>query len=158
MSLAIEVKAIKPKNMNVSAFRQSVERGLDSGAKVIKSSFEETTATFRRKPPVRIRARLAYRLIWVDDEIYGYISKGTPIRWAIMSKDWRSKTKPGRLRPGPGRGRVVVAGRRRMQKLGIPARPGIKGRKFDKQIIKRDKSKVQKGVDKEIKSAAGRVF
>jgi len=45
-----------------------------------------------------------------------------------------------------------------MQQRGIGPRPGIKGRKFDQQIAKRDASGVQRGIEKEIKDAANKVF
>jgi hypothetical protein len=158
MSISIGVKAIKPKDLNVAAFERAVERGLDSGAKTVKASFEETMTTFRRKFPVKINSKTGFRFIWVDGEIYSYVSEGTSIRWALMSRDWRSKTRPGRIPPGAGRGRVVIAGRRAMMARGIQPRRGIEGRKFDKQIAKRDAPGVQRGLDREIARAAAQAF
>lgn len=158
MSMVITVKAIKPKELNVKAFERAVEKGLDKSAKIIEKSFEETMRTFRKKFPVLIKDDKFSRLIWVDGETYSYLNFGTSIRWALMTGNWKSKTKPGRIGSGPGRGRVIVAGRRAMTRRGIRPRPGIKARHFDKQIVKRDGPKVQKPIDSEIDKAAKNAF
>lgn len=158
MPQAFEVRPIKPKDLNVAAFNDAVERGLDEGAKRIKRAFGETQSTFKRKAPVIIQKGRQVRLIWVDSETYGYLSRGTKVRWALMSGDWQSKTRPGRFKPGPGRGRVVIAGRRAMQRRGIGPRPGIKARNYPQQVIKREGKKVQAGISAQIGKAAKKAF
>ena len=158
MASAIQVKVIKPKAMNVNVFRRAVDKSLDEGAKVIDKSFAGTMTTFKRKFPIVVKKGKSKRIIWVDSDIYFYVSAGTRIRWALMSSDWKSKTRPGRLKPGSGGGRVVVAGRRYMQRKGIPPRPGIRARNFDKQIVKRDGPKIQKLFDRNIAQAARQAY
>lgn len=154
----ISLKPIKPKNLNTKAFEAGVNKGLDRIAKLIQGDFNETQRTFKRKFPVKIDKGDYWRLIFVDSDIYGYVSRGTRIRWALMSRDWRSKTAPGRFSPGPGRGRVVIAGRGAMQARGIRPRPGIKARKFDEQIVARDTKQAQRILDGEIIKAANKAF
>lgn len=71
------------------------------------------------------------KFIWLDE--------GTRIRWAVMSSDWRSKTKPGSFRTGRGNGRVIIAGRRAMTNRNIAPRPGIKARNWTSTLQKRRK-------------------
>ncbi len=158
MGNTIQLRAIKPKRLKVDVFEKGVNKGLDRIAKLIEGDFNETQRTFKRKFPVEIDKGDGWRLIFVDSDIYSYVSRGTRIRWALMSRDWQSKTAPGRFRPGPGRGRVVIAGRGAMQRRGIAARPGIKARKFDEQIVKKDTRQAQRILDGEIAKASKKAF
>ena len=62
-----------------------------------------------------------------DDQVYFWLDKGTSVRRAVMSKDWQSKTTPGSLQSGPGRGRVVFISK----KINLP---GIEARDFSGKI------------------------
>jgi len=61
-----------------------------------------------------------------------WLDEGTRIRWALMSGNWRSKTRPGSFSAGRGAGRVVIAGRRAMMARNIRPRPGIEARNWSK--------------------------
>ncbi len=65
-----------------------------------------------------------------------YLEEGTEIRWALMSGDWRSKTRRARLRSGGGSGRVLIAGRKAMSKRNIRPRPGIDARNWRAEVIR----------------------
>ena len=62
-----------------------------------------------------------------DDQVYYWLDKGTSVRRAVMSPDWQSKTKPGSLQSGTGRGRVVFISK----KINLP---GIEARDFSNDI------------------------
>ena len=66
-------------------------------------------------------------LTGTDDKIFGWLDRGTPVRYAIMSPDFVAKTKPGSLRSEAGRGRVIFVSRKH-------PRPGIQARNFSKRI------------------------
>lgn len=57
-----------------------------------------------------------------------WVDKGTAVRYAQLSRDWESKTAPGRRVPTEGRGRVLYIDR------GV-AWPGIEARRFSKDIV-----------------------
>jgi hypothetical protein len=65
-----------------------------------------------------------------------WLERGTSIRWAVMSRGWRSKTRRAILSSGKGRGRVVIAGKRAMRKRGIAPRPGIKARNWRAEVVR----------------------
>jgi len=65
---------------------------------------------------------------------WGWLEEGTRIRWAVMSKDWRSKTRRAWLASRRGRGRVVIAGKRAMMARNIRPRPGIEPRNWIAEV------------------------
>jgi hypothetical protein len=95
--------------------------------------FKQTVSTWNHKPvfgkEVKVTGSSFTADIGTSDRIYMFISGGTRVRRALLSRDWVSKTQPGRLQAGPGRGRVIRISKKINE-------PGIKARKFDEQIKK----------------------
>lgn len=160
------VKAIKPKKLRTQPFRREIQKALKAEAEKLKREFRKTTKTWRRKPkftqlaPVRgvEHTGEAAVLVGTDDPIYRYLDQGTRIRWAVMSRDWQSKTSPRMIGSRPGRGRVVIAGKRAMLKRGIRPRPGIKAREFAKTIQKLRERPFKRRMEQAMKRAAEQVF
>jgi hypothetical protein len=162
----VSVTAIKPAKMDPKVYTRALNKAVREYADtVLRKEFDSTQATFRKKFPIVVkdnsnRERVAWACI-VEGEIYFYISEGTSIRWALMSSNWRSKTRPspGGLKAGAGRGRVVIAGRRAMTARGIAPRPGIKGRKFPERIVRKlGVRSFKRGVDEAIEIASQDLF
>lgn len=65
-----------------------------------------------------------------------WLERGTSVRWALMSRNWQSKTMPGYLGSGGNPGRVVIVGKRAMMKRRIAPRPGIKPRNWIAEVVK----------------------
>lgn len=63
------------------------------------------------------------------DKPFFFVDEGTSVRRALLSRDWQSKTTPGSLQSGPGRGRVVAISK----KFNFP---GITARDFSGQVAK----------------------
>lgn len=82
------------------------------------------------KPKVRYAGGNASVEIRVNDRIFKFLDEGTKIRWALMSRDWISKTRPGVYKSGSGRGYVRMRG---SSKMPFP-RPGIKARNWTKRM------------------------
>ena len=121
----------------------------------LTDDFNETQKTFRRKFDVETqdkssRSRVAYDA-FIDEPIYFFLSGGTAVRYATMSPDWKSKTQPGRLGAGAGRGRVLFVNKRR-------PRPGIKPRKFPEQIVKKEERPFERAVKEAIAAGVKVVF
>ena len=74
-----------------------------------------------------------------------WLEGGTKIRWAVMSSDWRSKTRRAWLNSRRGRGNVVIAGKRAMMARNIKPRPGIKPRNWIAEVNK-ERSRKFKGL------------
>jgi hypothetical protein len=79
-----------------------------------------------------------------DDQVYFYLDRGTQVRRAVMSLDWQSKTRPGSLQSGPGRGRVVFISK----KISLP---GIKARNFSGNITATIERELEPTFNKNIK-------
>jgi hypothetical protein len=135
-----QIKVIKAKKMNIPQVKRELEREAKNQAKIVEKKYKETTSTWQGEKPkfesiidvggseIAILTgptgsnEAVNKFVWLDE--------GTSIRWALMSSNWRSKTKPGKLRSGRGKGSVVIAGRRAMQRRNIRPRPGIKARNW----------------------------
>lgn len=134
-----QVKVIKAKKMNIRQVRRELEKEAKNQAKIVEKKYADTTSTWQGDKPkfesiIEVQNDISIltgpvgsgeavnKFVWLDE--------GTSIRWAVMSNNWRSKTSPGRLRSGRGRGGVVIAGRRAMQRRNIRPRPGIKARNW----------------------------
>ena len=71
--------------------------------------------------------------------VWQLLDQGTRVRFMQLSPDWQSKTAPGQLRSGPGRGK----------KLGIDKEapePGIRARKFGETVAKEMKGDADRSV------------
>lgn len=113
---------------------------LGKWAKRIQSDFEATSDSWQDHNPVfSIKTRFAGGniriLITTGDEVWGYLNRGTNIRWAVMSPDFLPKTRKHSLQSFPGRGGAVLRGQRAMTAAGVPPRPGIEAREWNKVVM-----------------------
>jgi hypothetical protein len=65
-----------------------------------------------------------------------YLEEGTKIRWAVMSKGFRPKTRRAFLGSSKGKGGAVIAGKRAMMARNIRPRPGIQARNWLAEVNK----------------------
>lgn len=142
-----QVKAIKPKKMRIDQVRLELLNALRKEGKEVKALYEQTTSTWKGDKPkfesliglTRNDATVVTGPTGSDKAVnkFRWLDEGTSKRWAVMSSNWSSKTKPGSLKSSSGSGRVVVVGKRRMKQ----PRPGIKARKWTEQIHKQRRKK-----------------
>lgn len=102
--------------------------------------FQNTTRTWVNRPsfePVKTPRGWAVGI----DPIYPwkYVDEGTRVRRAIMSRDWKSKTKSNVITSYAGRGRVVFISR----KVNLP---GIQARNFRDIIMRRIQARAARAV------------
>lgn len=108
-----------------------IDEGVGELAREVLGLYQQTTRTWNHQPTFEVQRESTARWrVSTDDEIYGYLDRGTRVRRALMSRDWRSKTKPNVIASYSGRGRVLFISRR----LSLP---GIKARNFSKRIRER---------------------
>lgn len=151
MSIQIVKKPIPiKKRFNTEGIRNSMMAILDSAANEVKKDLESITGTWTHKVDFRVEVRIfggdAVARITTRDKIFHFINEGTRVRYALMSPDWKSKTAPGRLRSGSGRGRVLYIGKRkpwRKSRKRWP-RPGIKARAYMTDAQRRATRKFQR--------------
>jgi len=161
------LKSIKPQRLKVDAIRLELLNALRSEAAAIKKEYRKTVQSWDDPPSFDDAISLAKgdavalvgptgsqqqvnKFLWLD--------KGTRIRWALMSRNWRSKTRPGQLNSGPGSGRVIIAGRRAMQSRNIQPRPGIEARNWTDIIAQRRRRPFQRAMVKAIQRGARKAF
>lgn len=139
----LQVKGIKPQKMKLDNVRKELLKAAEAEGKEVQKLYGQAVATWQGDKPdfetlIDVTGRDVQVLTGPNGsqealKKFKFLDEGTRIRWALMSRDWKSKTKPGSLRSGRGRGRVVVAGKRHMRR----PRPGIKARKWTETIAKR---------------------
>ena len=149
------LKAITPKidarKLEKLIVRKASERMNEFQSLLVKD-FQSTVKDWKKKPDFDEKKVVDSNRVVVevstDNEIYYYVSHGTRIRYATMSQGFQAKTSPKRIPSRRGRGGMLYVSKKR-------PRPGIEGRKFDKQIKnKREKTfaRIMKGKLREISS------
>lgn len=115
----------------------------------IQKEMKSATRTWQHKPDFPIEFRYLQWKMWIQVAPQGknrdkwkFVSRGTRVRHAQMSPDFKAKTRPGSLRSSAGRGGVVRVSR-------AFHGPPIEAREFEEQII--DKH------ERSIRAEAGRV-
>jgi hypothetical protein len=147
--LKIVIQPLGKIQVDLKAFEKELRAQMEKEIESMLASFELTTSTWSHKPKfrryLRVTSNEIYMSITTDDDIYRYVSEGTRVRRAIMSKDWRSKTRVNVLTPGAGAGKMVFVSKK-------VNRPGIKARRYPQNIWKNR----QKRFKADIQAAIGR--
>lgn len=162
IAMAFKLKVKRPKAFNKQGFTTSLIDGYKSLAKDITKDFDKTVSTWTHKPKFsvlvqstaqQIEAHFSYQDSEGGGKRYTYLDEGTRVRYALMSRDWISKTKPSigsgagvHLSSGAGRGHVVVIRRDR-------PRPGIKARGWTKAIAEKWKRSIKSDMEKHLSKA-----
>lgn len=153
------VKQIKPARFKQEVFNKEFDAALDELAKAIKEEFEKTTATWKNKPVFKIIKQVGPAsielLVATDDEIYGYVSRGTRehiiepknANVLVFPSESTPKTMPGVLGSGPGSsgGDTIYAA--------YVLHPGIKARKFEEAVKKKFNRRYKRRMEKALRDA-----
>lgn len=170
MSTVFLVKGIKPSRLSIDAYRLEILNQLRAEGRTQKKELDKTTKTWRgekpkfetlvglERPPGSASVltgpsgsdKAVNKWVWLNE--------GTRIRWALMSKDWKSKTRPRWFGSGRGGGRVVIAGKRAMMRRGIRPRPGIKARGWTPDLQKRRRRPFTRGMVGAMQRASRKAF
>jgi len=164
--VAISFKAIKPQRLKVDGIRLELLNELRKEGKDHRKSLDKTTSSWSgEKPKMESVISLTGKDATVISGPTGsgsdkwlYLDEGTKIRWALMSGDWKSKTKSGTFKSGRGAGRAVIVGKRAMQRRGIRPRPGIKARGWSAMLTKQRKKPFQRRIIKSMQRGASKMF
>jgi hypothetical protein len=155
--MAWVIKGIKQKKMNLKWVRLYLLNALDKEGRLHVREYKKTTSSWKgAKPRFNFTKSLAGGNAQVLSGVEGggkgawkwhWLDQGTAIRWALMSKDWKSKTRPGYFGSGSGAGMVLLKGRGEMMRFGhMMPRPGIKAREWTQTLGKRRKRPFQRAV------------
>lgn len=127
------VRAIIPKPLDVAAMLATLATGVQIEGEIINREYQKTTRTWKNKPEHDIIFKQTKQKISslniTDNKIYFFLHGGTKVRYAVLSRDWVSKTTPRFIGSGTGRGRVLFVSKKH-------PRPGIEAREWTDVIAK----------------------
>jgi hypothetical protein len=140
MTLKFKMRFIKPGTLEYKSISRELRNQLWKESIEIKRQYKLCVSTFHEKSKF-VNEKVpsekdAIVRVWTDDPRFLWLDKGTKIRWALMSGDWQSKTRPHWVGAGRGKGRAVLVGKRAFRKRGLAPRPGIEARHFTEDILK----------------------
>ena len=171
--MVVLFKEIKPSRLRVDALRLELLNAIRKVGRATRREFEATTKNWKHQVKFEMMISLKdgpTALVTTDDKIYGYVDEGTgkaaghisykyPIFAGIYTGKSkkkvlafpsvsRPKTRPGSLKSGVGhRGKVDVA-------VPYVEHPGIKPRRFSKQIKKKMQPRFKREMERAMVRAA----
>jgi len=105
VSVVVSLKAIKPKPLRVDAIRLELLNELRKEGAVQRKELKKTVKTWRGETPefeslIGLERKAGGSAMVVTGPTgskkavskWEWLNSGTRIRWAVMSRDWRSKT------------------------------------------------------------------
>ena len=157
-NIEIKLTPITPsraKILDKKTLLRDLDKALRDTARTVKGDFNRTTKTWNRKPKFKIRGPRETALkreimISTNDEIYGYVTRGTrphlipktpkKVGSLAFGTKFKAKTKPRII----GSSKGFKGGKTAFAKQ--VKHPGSKPRDFDKEISKRRKRFLAKQV------------
>lgn len=136
--MPVLMKAIKPSRLKDDVFRLEALNQMRKTGRAIQRDYKRTTQTWEgAKPNFGLLISLAGDGPTILVEAQGgkgadkwnWLDKGTAVRYATMSSNWRSKTTPNTLRSVRGRGVMLFVSKKH-------PRPGIKARNWTVIIVR----------------------
>jgi hypothetical protein len=141
MAFGPRLEPIVPAPFDAKAFDRKLTRALLDVTKLIERDYASTVATWDEKPEFKTKFTINDKemsaFVHTTDNVYRFLHDGTSVRYAIMSKSFRPKTRVNRLTSEQGRG-----GRTHID-VHHP-QPGIQARNWTTRIIKIREKKIIK--------------
>lgn len=104
----------------------------------VKRDFHETVATWQDPAKFEVKVKYAggktFLSVTTLSDKWRWLNEGTQVRWALMNRNFRPKTAPGRWQSGPGAGDPEPQWRG--YSMGFP-QPGIEPRDWSGQAAER---------------------
>lgn len=128
--MAKVIRVIKPKKLNERELMKfadiAVHQVIDEAEKLFLRSVEHFTHPVVFKVKYNRTTRKVTGRVSTGDEIYKFLTRGTAVRYVVMSRDFISKTRPGVIPSRAGRGGVG--------RVAADPMPGIEARDYDKLV------------------------
>lgn len=134
----ILMKGVKPSKLKIDAVRLALLNEMRKAGTAVRRDYERTTRTWKGEKPefaqaVSLAGGGPQLLIVVQGpgaKKWFWLDKGTKVRYATMSADFKSKTVPRVLDSRAGKGRRLFVNKKR-------PRPGIEARMWTELIAKK---------------------
>lgn len=145
--MPVKAKVIFPKSVLADPRKvvRAVENALTGLAYNAKVDFDTTTQTWTDRPTFTIEKSPGKRVVATRSDIYRFVSRGTRVRYAVMTPGFRPKTRVGYLGSNKGVGGMAFVGK-------VPL-PGIQAREFEETVRKKAEKEapiiVQRAIDAE---------
>ena len=164
--MAILIKEIKPSRLKVDAMRLELLNAMRKVGTDVKKDYEKTTKTWKHKPKFEVSVSLKppgpTLIVETDDEIYGYVDKGTrphlifagiytgrsSKRALAFPSKFGAKTRPGVIGSSAGSSGGPTVIRPYVQ------HPGTKARGFEEAIAKIWTPKYKRQMERAMSRAA----
>lgn len=152
----MKFKVIKPKSFKPDVFKADFEKAMEYQVQSFSNNYKQSYKTWKHKPYFQSKVYSTQDEIigktWTSGKAskqnpYPFIERGTKVRRALLSFDWQSQTKPGRLASRMGRGKVVFISKK-------VNHPGIKARNFTGIILKTYKKRYPERMSQVLISSA----
>ncbi len=131
--------------MEPEKYLKALEGALNASAKAVKVDFDVTTQTWKNRPDFAIESKPGERVIATTSKIYRFLNRGTRVRYAVMTADFRAKTRTGYIGSNAGRGGLAFVSKKR-------PRPGIKAREFSKTILEKWRKRLPEQVRRALRA------
>jgi hypothetical protein len=164
----IQLRAIKPGKLRVDQIRLELLNALRHQGVEHQQRMRQTVKSWRGERPhfvsaISLRGGDAVIVTYPQgSELavnkWHWLEAGTRTRWAMMSTNWKSKTRPGSFRSGGGAGRVLFFGKKAFRRMGLKARPGIKPRKWTEQVRKERRRPFIRDMERAVSRGAKKAF
>lgn len=155
------IKGIRPKKLQVERIARTVLKAAEDEGREHQKILNQTTASWTGDKPkfeslTDVSGGSASVLTGPTGNTMGvkkwnWLNEGTRVRRAVMSRNWRSKTRPGSFSSGSGRGRVVFISKR-------ISRPGIKARGWTDKLTKQRHQPFTNRMIRAMRQAGGEAF
>lgn len=145
--MSIKVKPILPVKFKVKAITDELEKFVNEVTDDIEVDLKKPTRTWKKGVDFDKKITRSDKAIvgevTTDNKIYKFLNYGTDVRYAVMTQDFRSKTRPGVIASYPGRGGFSHFG----LAPGIEARNWIStlGTRYEKTLARRARPFLARG-------------
>ena len=156
--MKLSVIPIAPKQIfDLKKIEANIDSGLDDGARKVQGELGRNTTTWNHDVRFEIAREKGVRIIDTNDQIYQYVTNGTPAHpirarnapyLAFFRTGFRSKTRAGRL--GSSGGARATQNFRRMKQV---MHPGIQARNFEELTVKKWQKYIVKILETAIKNS-----
>lgn len=147
--MTFKAKVIFPEKvlLDPQAVVRVCENTLQGVALNVKVDFDVTTQTWNDRPTFTITKAPLKRVVATKSDIYRFVSRGTRVRFAVMTAGFRPKTRTGYIGSNIGKGGMAFLGKKPL--------PGIKARNFEPTIGKKWQKEMpaimQRAIDSEVR-------
>jgi len=154
--MVAKLNSIKATGIKSKKMLNRIRKAMKEQAKEIDKEFAKTYSTWEHKPRFKIKFRESSSKMIISitttgegssDNPYPFVERGTSVRYATMTSDFRPKSQRGIIGSGPGSGGILFINKN------MP-HDGIEAREFENEIKNKEDPKFKRRINKAMDEAA----